>query len=242
MAGTSSLQRQRTVGKAGCAGCDKATDAPPANWREPWTSDGPRTLVHTTTRSTRSSPVASSRSTRARTAPGYSSRLATPAPHSNRSLASASASEREPDGVRTRPQGLRTQRNRAVVAESARRFLRPASRGAARKRRSGSNQKSSTLSGRAVDRTTWENLSTPVRPASEFPANRLLRTPLESWTLTTQLYRPGADPSSTRSTSSAVARTEIPITRYRILSKQQPPDSSAHANQQSDGLQKQCGV
>jgi hypothetical protein len=40
--------------------------------------------------------------------------------------------------------------------------------------------------------------------------------------LTSQLYRPGADPSSTRSTSSAVARTAIPITHYRILSKQQP--------------------
>jgi hypothetical protein len=40
--------------------------------------------------------------------------------------------------------------------------------------------------------------------------------------LTNQLYRPGADASSTRSTSSAVARTAIPITHYRILSKQQP--------------------
>ncbi len=40
--------------------------------------------------------------------------------------------------------------------------------------------------------------------------------------MTNQLYRPGADPSSTRSTSSAVARTAIPITHYRIPSKQQP--------------------
>ncbi len=45
---------------------------------------------------------------------------------------------------------------------------------------------------------------------------------MESWTFDNQLYRPGADPSSTRSTSNAVARTAIPITHYRILSKQQP--------------------
>jgi hypothetical protein len=40
--------------------------------------------------------------------------------------------------------------------------------------------------------------------------------------LTNQLYRAGPDPSSTRSTSSAVATTAIPITHYRILAKQQP--------------------
>src|ERR1700716_3450385 len=41
--------------------------------------------------------------------------------------------------------------------------------------------------------------------------------PWRAGRLTNQLYRPGADPSSTRSTSSAVARTAIPITHYRIL-------------------------
>ena len=134
MAGTSSLRRQRTAGKAGCVGCDKATDAPPANWREPWTSDGPRTLVHMTTRSTHSSPVGSSQKHESPNRARVLVPLSDPSVHI---LASASPSEGEPDGVRTRPQGLRTQRNRAVMAESARRFLRPANRGAARKRRSG---------------------------------------------------------------------------------------------------------
>jgi hypothetical protein len=46
--------------------------------------------------------------------------------------------------------------------------------------------------------------------------------PLESWKLTTHLYRPGAHPSNLRSMSSTIARTAIPITHYRILTKEQP--------------------
>jgi hypothetical protein len=45
---------------------------------------------------------------------------------------------------------------------------------------------------------------------------------LESWTLTTHLYRLGAHPSNLRSISSTIARTAIPITHYRILAKEQP--------------------
>ena len=39
--------------------------------------------------------------------------------------------------------------------------------------------------------------------------------------LTTQLYRPGAHTSNLRSKSSTIARTAIPITHYRILTKEQ---------------------
>jgi hypothetical protein len=46
--------------------------------------------------------------------------------------------------------------------------------------------------------------------------------PWRAGRLTNQLYRSGADPSRPRSGSSAVARTAIPTTDYRILSKQQP--------------------
>ena len=40
--------------------------------------------------------------------------------------------------------------------------------------------------------------------------------------MTTQLYRLRAHPSSPRSMSSTVARTAIPITHYRILTKEEP--------------------
>ena len=40
--------------------------------------------------------------------------------------------------------------------------------------------------------------------------------------LTTQLYRPGAHTSNLRSMSRTIARTAIPITHYRILTKKQP--------------------
>ena len=40
--------------------------------------------------------------------------------------------------------------------------------------------------------------------------------------LTTQLYRLGAHTSNLRSMSSTIARTAIPITHYRILTKEQP--------------------
>ena len=40
--------------------------------------------------------------------------------------------------------------------------------------------------------------------------------------VTTQFYRPGAHPSNLRSMSSTIARTAIPITHYRILTKEQP--------------------
>ena len=39
--------------------------------------------------------------------------------------------------------------------------------------------------------------------------------------LTTQLYRLGAHTSNLRSKSSTIARTAIPITHYRILTKEQ---------------------
>jgi hypothetical protein len=39
--------------------------------------------------------------------------------------------------------------------------------------------------------------------------------------LTTQLYRLGAHTSNLRSISSTIARTAIPITHYRILTKEQ---------------------
>jgi hypothetical protein len=63
--------------------------------------------------------------------------------------------------------------------------------------------------------------------------------PLESW-LANQLYRQEADPSSPRPTSSAVARSVIPITHDRILREQQPAATPRLvANQQPDAIQQQ---
>ena len=40
--------------------------------------------------------------------------------------------------------------------------------------------------------------------------------------MTTQLYRPRAQPANLRSMSSTIGGTAIPVTHYRILTKEQP--------------------
>jgi hypothetical protein len=54
--------------------------------------------------------------------------------------------------------------------------------------------------------------------------------------LTTQLYRPGAHTSNLRSMSSTIARTAIPITHYRILSKEQPAATPRLVANRSSGV------